>query len=115
MRAWRFVVYGISIVILLGLVGCYDEEDAIAENQARADSIIMALELYEQTYGAYPDTLDELSPEFITQIPLTVDGYEFGYRTYPSIGYDLGFSLRTNYGCGYYAIYQVWECGSGVE
>jgi hypothetical protein len=119
---WKrnFTVFAVCIVTLLGVVGCYNEEDVVAENEAIASSIIVAIEFYEQTYGAYPNTLDELSPEFLDQIPLTVDGYEFDYRPYPSFGYDLGFGLRnifggTYTGCGYLPEYKVWECGSGVE
>ena len=100
----------VGMVALLCLVGCYNEEEAIAENEAIAVSIITALELYEQAYGAYPDTLDELSPEFMDQIPLTVDGEVFGYRGYSSAEYGLAFSLRSGLTCGYLPRSEVWEC-----
>jgi hypothetical protein len=117
MRTRRFVVKAISIVILLGLAGCYNEEEAIAENQTIAHSITMALEHYEQTYGAYPDTLDELSSEFIAQIPLTVDGEEFRYHNYADseIRFRLAFSVNADCGCGYEAKFEVWECSSDPE
>lgn len=106
--------------------GCYDEEPdcykenpVITENEAIAQSIMEALGQYEQVYGTYPETLDELSPKFIDEIPLTVDGYEFSYRYYSEIGYEIGFSVRNIFGavesgCGYMSRFDMWECSPGV-
>ena len=80
------MVWALSIVMLLGLAGCFNQEAAIAENKALANDIVVALELHAQTYGAYPDTLDELR-ELSGQmaIPVTkIDGDFF-----------IGFDRRT--------------------
>jgi len=103
--------------VLLGLCGCQSLEDEIAENETKAKAIIAALDLYQQTYGMYPDTLEELSPVFIYRVPLTADEEEFQYRNYDDseLGYRIAFSVNSNYGCGYEAKFEEWECSPDPE
>lgn len=77
--------------------------------------IIRALEEYQRSNMSYPDTLSDLTPGFMDELPLTLQGDSFWYDIRRGHGYYLGFTNRDGYGCGYIAEYQRWECSPGVE
>ena len=51
-----------------------------AENTTAKTSIQQAVNIYHAENGAYPNTLDELVPEYLPNIPSKADGSSFGYE-----------------------------------
>lgn len=114
--------------LLIGIIllsDGYSEQEQITKNEARAQPLILALESYRDTYGDYPDTLEQLTPAFITEIPATVHGdpYDFHNYTYgqndPDGFFEISFAVHrplgaAPMGCGYQSRFGgFWECGYG--
>ena len=129
MRTKAIAYFSILLIALLvGVVllcGGYSEQEQITENETRAQPLILALESYRDAYGSYPDSLEQLTPTFITEIPVTVydEPYSFVNYTYgqddPDAFFEIGFTVHrtlgaTPMGCGYQSRFGgFWECGSG--
>ncbi|MFA6100674.1 MAG: ABC transporter permease [Victivallaceae bacterium] len=65
---------------------CYGQRGDIANMQ-----LYLALKIYKAKYGHFPETLAQLAPEILPEIPLEpITGKNFGYHTE-----DNGFSLQT--------------------
>ena len=65
---------------------CYGQRGDIANMQ-----LYLALKIYKAKYGRFPETLAQLAPEILPEIPLRpITGKNFGYHTE-----DNGFSLQT--------------------
>lgn len=81
--------------------------------------IVDALEAYYQDNAAYPETLDELMPVYLNQLPSTIDGNSFSYNKNETSIYYVGYRLtRTGgeniiFACGYTRVNEVWECSAG--
>jgi hypothetical protein len=54
---------------------------SLARSQTFADRVILvqAIEDFEKRTGRYPDTLDELVPVELSQVPMLPDGTSYGY------------------------------------
>ncbi len=98
-------------LVLLLLSGCLNskagsgarDEDA---NKKRAQVIIDALAHYHTDHKAYPQTLAELVPTYLPEIPKTTFGEEFVYANKV-----LGFSVYFDNGvCAYASSRNVWDC-----
>jgi len=76
--------------------------------------VIQAIEAYKTAKGSYPGSLDDLTPEFISQIPLPHWGVDrWDYATYRSpdgtLHYALSVRLRDNdYVCHIYSEGSWW-------
>lgn len=90
--------------------------DDIEDNKTRAQIIIDAIEQYETAHGFSPSSLDTLVPEFLIEIPVTIDGEEFLYD-----GEEQNSSSRADWiiqfnvpsemmGCAYISRSRRWEC-----
>lgn len=80
-------------------------------------TIIQAIDSYFKDVGRYPDKLDDLVPNYISEIPKTITDQEYEYfLANPEIEnlftYRLSFvvSLKLNTGCSYF-FPGGWECG----
>jgi hypothetical protein len=91
------------------------------------DLIVKALEAYYNENGKYPDTLQELVPKYLDEVPTTSTGQEYKYYLKEPTAYNtadlfgLGFPLITkiNTGCSYFKSLlrlgpDPWECGPSV-
>ena len=59
--------------------------------QQRALTVMLSLSAYRQAYGDYPDTLEQLSPDLIEELPLDLCARKpFGYRKEYYLKYELG-------------------------
>ena len=81
------------------------------------DEIVDAIENYHKDKGQYPKSLDDLIPEYLEKIPVTVTGEEYKYGVFEVEGfgpYSLHFSIAGDGwmgGCVYSTKYSAWECG----
>lgn len=89
-------------------------KDVESINKERAEVIISALYDFKQINNTFPGSLNELTPDFLVEIPRPVLGGEFSYTTKVD-GFILGFRLRSNYGCGYTDRFGQWECSFGGD
>ena len=92
------------------------ESDAATAAKARARTVIIALERYDQERGRYPAALDSLVPDYLSAqtLPLVPaqHSYPFEYRL-DSAGYELSFRYSgpgMNY-CDYRPSARRWHCG----
>ena len=108
-------VFGCSLT--LSISACMSVDDQIESNKERASQIIQAIDAYAQEHGQFPEQLDVLVPEYITEIPKTVQDWDFSYRVLMSGHYELGFDLASipDKGCGYASKYEEWECSPGIR
>ena len=80
-RAWRAVAYFLAAVAALGVIRL---NHSLAER--RAEAIIAAVRQYQQKYGRLPAQLHEVTPEFLTSIPLAKYALMFNEFQYFSGG-----------------------------
>jgi hypothetical protein len=65
---------------------------AINASKVRGDMIVEQLERFHTEEGRYPESLDDLVPEYLTEIPHPTDGEGFFYEPR-----DNGFRLKFGY------------------
>jgi hypothetical protein len=91
------------------------EEEESGKRQG--NEIVEAIERYYKETSQYPNNLDELTPVYLSEIPLTITGEPFGYRLVEPQIYYLSFQLvRTERksACTYMGDLKTWECsGTG--
>ncbi|HEY9759038.1 MAG TPA: hypothetical protein V6C97_27980 [Oculatellaceae cyanobacterium] len=79
-----FVSVFLLVSSLFGLfVAIKVRDDLIAQVPRRASALITAIQKYQLANGAPPERLDQLSPEFLTEIPKT------GIGCYPEYEYEV--------------------------
>jgi hypothetical protein len=68
--------------VLTGCIGCpNDPSGSFGEtNKTIAQKIILAIEKYKVDHNQYPDKLDMLIPDYLSEIPQTSDAYNFFYH-----------------------------------
>lgn len=100
----------------LVIAACSDV-DAKQTNQNTAATIVAAIKQYEKTKGHLPETLDELAPNYLAEIPVDVDGNAFSYRLDRLEGYYLCFDAPQfeRAGCCYYGRLEIWDCTAGGD
>jgi hypothetical protein len=92
--------------------------EEIADGTQHGNLIVNALDAYYEEHGAYPLTLDELVPAYISKIPVVITGQEYEYKLLEPDNvwgepYHLTFYLKTekNVGCSYMQRLNDWDCG----
>jgi hypothetical protein len=92
------------------------KDEEIKINQEKGAKIIDALNRYEQVHGQFPETLHDLTPNFLDEIPKTVDGSDFEYQLYNlSEPYFLSFDVGNRPACSYFLRGNLWDCTRGVD
>lgn len=80
-----------------------EKSDAQSRDQQRLDDIntlTIALDDYVNNNGYYPDTIDEIVPDYISELPIDPmpEIYEYSYTcigsTGPCVYYDLSYTLE---------------------
>ncbi|MEN8150813.1 MAG: hypothetical protein ABFS86_13400 [Planctomycetota bacterium] len=87
MHGGRVLIFG---VVLLA-VACSEQAD-LDETRRRGDRIVSALESYRTTEGEYPTTLEELTPDYLPEIPTPT----WGLRTWVYEHLTDGFGLAVH-------------------
>jgi hypothetical protein len=104
-----------SLLSFIIMVPIWSWQDTLT--QRRADVIIPQLYAYQQQQGHYPDSLAQLVPRYLPQVPSTAEGLlfppAFRYRTFNyqpdsaksqlvqhfSLHYYPGAIVEATYGC----------------
>jgi hypothetical protein len=99
------VVFGLIIVLLAS----YSEKGSIHENEKIGEQIINALYTYKQAHGVFPNTLNDLVPDYLDEIPKTKGGHDFSYGIDPYGDFGLVFKVDARHYCGT-DNHNSWEC-----
>jgi hypothetical protein len=81
--------------------------------------IISAIEQFQDNKGRFPDSLNELLPKYLCQLPNTITGQIYTYKLLQPNEYNswssylLSFEIsnKVNTGCTYLSGLNQWECG----
>ncbi|KQB99367.1 hypothetical protein [Pedobacter sp. Hv1] len=99
-------VYIVSFILLFQLVNYQTDR-----NELNAEKLIKSLEQYKLKTGEYPDSLTELKPYYISNIPKVWFGMyskEYGYSfNQKNESYSLSIQIGTQ-------PYKIWESSMGV-
>jgi hypothetical protein len=105
----------LGCLLVLSLSSCLSKDDEIKVNQERGNKIVQAINDYQREQGQFPKQLDLLVPNYLSEIPKTISGYDFEYGLDDLDGYYLGFDIQRGNGCGYAPRFQVWDCTGGID
>lgn len=90
----------IAILIGSGLLGAQISIKILDHNKSLTQSVISALENYKQQTGRYPETLDNLVPQYIDKVPELMEVFHKTPRYYLQGGeYTLTFSINDEMYC----------------
>jgi hypothetical protein len=107
-------IISLCCLFVFALSACMTTADKIKANKGKGEEIIRALTKYEQTHGQFPKSLNALSPDFLSEIPKTVEGGDFIYGIGLSAEpYYLIFKISDGSGCNYLPAVNLWECTKG--
>lgn len=73
--------------------------------------VVEAVEKYYDDHGAYPDSITDLIPGYIAQLPYTFDGHEIWYKPSETQIYRVGFDPSERKYCVYLKKNNYLECG----
>jgi hypothetical protein len=125
----------IIIIVFLFLSSCADieltkdkgtqvvtksaQEEEYTLNIGKGNLLVISIEQYKKDKGNYPNSLAELVPMYLSELPPTYAGDSFRYvKLIPSslmnwdpylISFDL--SSENTVRCSYSPYYRYWECG----
>jgi hypothetical protein len=108
--AFLFILFLLAL-LFVGQIINNNRFNNLSKNEEKAQVIIDAIYRYKQTNGTFPQSLDNLRPDFLKEIPTTVTGDSFSYST--EDGFRIEFSVTLHHGCSYTDKYKSWECTSG--
>lgn len=106
MRVFCFLLLSIL------MVACNNRDQALQDRRAsqeKATPMIEAIEAHFEDTGEYPAQIEELVPEYLTDIPTDFRGDEYRYHV-TSLGYYLCFGDAHPYKC---CFHHVWDCTPG--
>jgi hypothetical protein len=99
----------LGCIFILLASACTSRTDKIKLNQARGNEIVQALNEYKQTSGQFPETLNALTPSYLSKIPKTVEGDDFEYELLTGgRPFFLGFYVDGKPAC-------IWDCTQGID
>ena len=117
-----------SILLLFIFCGCNDGSDVdrpemtyqeeITIGEKLGDSIIQKIEAFYSEHGKYPDSLEDLIPKYLDEVPVTINGDPFRYQLNQVNIYILSFKVVRHdlpTSCGYLRNIETWDCSHGVE
>jgi hypothetical protein len=92
-------------------------QDEMMQGKEKARIIIDALSKYKNEKGKYPDTLEELVPDYLKKIPQTDTNQKYQYLQHLQGIYELWFLVENKRGvsCSYSNRFEDWECGLTAE
>jgi hypothetical protein len=84
----------------------------------RGNKVIQAIEAYHTSKGVYPPTLNELSPAYLSDIPITSTGQAYFYRLFEGSSplaadvYWVSFRAinQDHVACTYFRRLDYWDC-----
>lgn len=110
------LLFLVLVCIVLG--ACVDNSKEISDaNKRMAEQIISALEKYSQDNRQFPIQLEDLVPQYLSDLPETVEGSKFFYRPDKTVEYYLCFEISSGKipGCCYIPQHELWDCTRGAE
>jgi len=112
-----FITMGIYFFIsIIDLSSNQNYKKEVSIGESNGSNIVSAIENYFIDHNKYPESVNELVPEYVKSIPKTFSGADFSYYLSETDIYVVSFSLESknnNYLCGYIKKLENWEC-SGV-
>jgi hypothetical protein len=111
----KLIAFLCCLGLILGSVACSDPEQDNAKDMATGEQIINALNLYNWDHGEYPIQLSDLSPQYLAELPKTIENKDFAYHLDKLEGYYLCFGTgnKGKYGCCYNRRLESWDCTPG--
>lgn len=111
------------LIFLLVVTGCLflhevSEDEEIADGKAKSAIVISAVEQFKLDNGHYPETMEDLMPKYLTEIPITLTGHQIEYhrdRDFYIVSFELKKRTKLPAGCGYLRDLDTWECSYGAE
>ena len=93
-------------------------EQEINTGIERGNHIVQAIEVYHTAKGSYPSTLNDLSPTYLNDIPMTSTGQAYFYRLFDvssplaSNVYWVSFRAinQDHVSCTYFRNLDYWDC-----
>lgn len=94
-----------------------EADEEMRQGKEKAKIIIDALSKYQQDNGKYPDTLQELIPGYLQEIPQTDNKQNYQYLQRLQGIYELWFLVEKKNGvsCSYSSRFEDWECSFSAE
>lgn len=94
-----------------------EAHEEIRQGKEAAKIIIDALTKYQKDKGKYPDSLEELLPDYLEQIPQTSTKQKYQYLQRLQGIYELWFLVEKENGvsCSYSNRFEDWDCGFSAE
>lgn len=89
----------IILRLMLPAMGAFVRAGEQHEISMDGTRLVLAVEIYRATHGRYPNSLKELTPEVLPELPMDPFGQSFGYRTFAP-GEDEGGRGFTVYSLG---------------
>ncbi|GAP06336.1 hypothetical protein ATHL_01190 [Anaerolinea thermolimosa] len=122
-RLLRIVMF---LVLLLNLLGCtrnegFSAQEEITDGQTKGEQVVQALEKYHVDKGRYPEYLQDLIPNYLEEVPMTLAKKEFKYEGSQSDTFYLSFPVtkKKDVGSGTICTYikrlEGWDCSQSFE
>lgn len=73
-------------------------------------AVVDVIKAYYEDYGVYPGSIDDLIPIYLTESPITNEGFEIMYAIEDSI-FLVWFEPNPRKYCSYLSSEDSWECG----
>lgn len=77
--------------------------------------VVDIVEKYHNDYGFYPESINDLIPVYLAELPFTNEGFEITYSLHEKYIYEVSFWPATNRYCSFVKRDDHWECGFYVE
>ena len=115
--------FALSVALLLLSLACTlipstTKNEEIIDGKKKAEIVILAVEQYKTKNGHYPERMNELLPEFLKEIPITITGHPIEYQVdgdYYIVGFLLKKRAKIQESCGYIRRLSAWECSYSTE
>jgi len=94
-----------------------EAHEEMKQGKEIANTILDALETYKKDKGNYPDTLEELVPGYLREIPQTGTKQNYQYRLNNKGNFELWFLVQKEKraSCSYSNRFEDWDCGYTAE
>lgn len=99
LRIAASVYFSVMTVCLLCVAGC-GRRHGLEETERRGDTIIVALEKYFADQAQYPPFLNDLTPQYLQEVPAPTWGLETWEYSTTGNEFLLGVNESTNTGDG---------------
>lgn len=90
--------------------------DKIKANKELGNKIVQALNEYKQVQGHFPENLEMLEPDYLSEIPKTIEDDDFTYILLDGEQpFFLSFRIGGQPTCSYIHQVRIWDCTPGID